>query len=155
MAKNGPILIVEDDPDDQQTLEEALNEAHIVNELVFFDNASDAMQFLQSAKQEPFLIFCDVNLPKIDGIEFKRMIDTTPDLRARSIPFIFYTTYVSQYAVNEAFSNLTVQGFFQKNNSYKELRDVVKTIVDYWSICRLPAASQTPKNIIPSHSPKG
>jgi CheY-like chemotaxis protein len=151
MAKNGPILIVEDDLDDQQTLEDALNEAQVVNEFVFFDNATDAMQYLQTTKHEPFLIFCDVNLPKIDGIEFKRMIDNTPELRARSIPFIFYTTYISQYAVNEAYSNLTVQGFFQKNNSYKELRDVVKTIIDYWSICRLPAASTQPRNIIPSH----
>lgn len=139
MAKDGPIIIVEDDPDDQQTLEEALIDAEVSNELIFFDNGPDAYEYLKTTSQHPFIIFCDVNLPKQDGIEFKRELDDNSDMRAKSIPFIFYTTFVSQYAVNEAYKNLTVQGFFQKNNTYKELKDVVKTIIDYWNLCRLPA----------------
>ena len=147
MAKDGPIIIVEDDPDDQQTLEEALNDAEVKNELIFFDNGPDAFDYLQNTSHDPFLIFCDVNLPKQDGIEFKRELDNNADMRAKSIPFIFYTTFVSQYAVNEAYKNLTVQGFFQKNNTYKELKDIVKTIIDYWSICRLPVFGPNTKSV--------
>jgi CheY-like chemotaxis protein len=138
MPKKGPIVIIEDDMDDRHILSDALADAGVLNELIFFENGPDAFEYLKSSSSQPFLIFCDVNLPRKNGIEFKREIDADPELRAMSIPFIFYTTYVSQYAVNEAYKNMTVQGFFQKNNSYKELKDVIKLIIDYWRICRQP-----------------
>ncbi|MEO7524585.1 MAG: response regulator [Ferruginibacter sp.] len=138
MPKDGPIIIIEDDMDDRFTLEEALREANVSNELVFFDNGPDAFEFLQSTIKQPFIILCDVNLPRQNGIEFKRELDNNPIMRAMAIPFIFYTTFVSQYAVNEAYKNMTVQGFFQKNNTHKELKDVIRIIIDYWRICRQP-----------------
>ncbi|MEO6668315.1 MAG: response regulator [Ferruginibacter sp.] len=138
MPKDGPIIIIEDDMDDQFTLEEALKEANVSNELFFFDNGPDAFEFLKTSTRQPFIILCDVNLPRQNGIEFKRELDNDPEMRAMSIPFIFYTTFVSQYAVNEAYKNMTVQGFFQKNNTHKELKDVVRIIIDYWRICRQP-----------------
>jgi CheY-like chemotaxis protein len=138
MPKQGPIIIVEDDADDRNTLREALKEAEVWNELIFFDNAPDAYDFLCHTSQQPFIILCDVNLPRQNGIEFKRELDNNPEMRARPVPFIFYTTYVTQYAVNEAYKNLTVQGFFQKNNTYKELKDVIRIIIDYWRICKQP-----------------
>lgn len=138
MPKDGPIIIIEDDLDDRFTLQEALVEANVSNELVFFDNGPEAFEYLKTATQQPFIILCDVNLPRQNGIEFKRELDSDPYLRAMAIPFIFYTTFVSQYAVNEAYKNMTVQGFFQKNNTHKELKDVIRIIIDYWRICRQP-----------------
>lgn len=138
MPKDGPIIIIEDDMDDRFTLEEALKEANVSNELIFFDNGPDAYEFLKTTTRQPFIILCDVNLPRQNGIEFKRELDNDPEMRNRAIPFIFYTTFVSQYAVNEAYKNMTVQGFFQKNNTHKELKDVVRIIIDYWRICRQP-----------------
>jgi CheY-like chemotaxis protein len=138
MPKHGPIIIIEDDMDDRFTLEEALKEANVSNELVFFDNGPDAYEYLKTSSRQPFIILCDVNLPRQNGIEFKRELDNDPVMRAMSIPFIFYTTFVSQYAVNEAYKNMTVQGFFQKNNTHKELKDVIRIIIDYWRICRQP-----------------
>ena len=138
MPKDGPIIIIEDDMDDRFTLEEALKKANVNNELVFFDNGPDAFIYLRSTQEQPFIILCDVNLPRQNGIEFKRELDNDPALRELAIPFIFYTTFVSQYAVNEAYKNMTVQGFFQKNNTHKELKDVIRIIIDYWRICRQP-----------------
>lgn len=138
MPKDGPIIIIEDDIDDRVILEEALREANVSNELIFFDNGPDSFEFLKNTSQQPFLIFCDVNLPRQNGIEFKRELDNDPTTRAMAIPFIFYTTLVSQYAVNEAYKTMTVQGFFQKNNTHKELKDVVRIIIDYWRICKQP-----------------
>jgi len=138
MPKQGPIIIVEDDMDDRNILKDALIEAEVWNELIFFDNGADAYEYLTTTSQQPFIILCDVNLPRQNGIEFKRELDNNPEMRAKPIPFIFYTTYVTQYAVNEAYKNLTVQGFFQKNNTYKELKDVIRIIIDYWRICKQP-----------------
>src|SRR5215217_940413 len=99
MPKGGPIVIIEDDMDDQETLREAIKDAGVFNQLIFFDNGPDAFQYLKTTSQQPFLILSDVNLPKQNGIEFKAQIDSDRELREKSIPFIFYTTYVSQYAV--------------------------------------------------------
>ncbi len=139
MAKKGPILIIEDDPADRALFRQAFREAHVFNQLLFFDDGDSAYQFIQLHTEEPFLIFCDVNLPRHDGIEFKKQLDQHTQIWARSIPFIFYTNYVSQYAVNEAYKQTTVQGFFQKDNSYTEFKDVIRTIIDYWRICRQPS----------------
>ena len=138
MPKGGPIVIIEDDMDDQESLKEAIKDAQVFNQLIFFDNGPDAFEYLKTTTQQPFLILSDVNLPKQNGIEFKAQIDADPELRNKSIPFIFYTTYVSQYAVKEAYKNLTVQGFFQKNDTYQEFKDVIKLILDYWKVCKHP-----------------
>ena len=138
MAKSGPIIVVEDDIDDLDILKEALRENDCKHELVCFSTGPDAFHFLKNTSQQPFLILCDVNLPRQNGIEFKTQIDSDKDLRDKSIPFIFYSTHVSQYAVNEAYKNLTVQGFFQKNDTYEEFRNVIKTMIDYWTLCKHP-----------------
>lgn len=138
MPNTAPILIIEDDLDDQQLLKEALWEAGVTNKIEIFENGPDAYEYLKNCKEQPFLIFCDVNLPRQNGIEFKTQIDNDVQLRAKPVPFIFYTTYVSQYAINEAYKNLTVQGFFQKENNYEDFNSVVRIIVQYWTLCRQP-----------------
>jgi CheY-like chemotaxis protein len=138
MPLNGPIIIIEDDQDDQEIIKEALLDVGVNNDIIFFDNGFDALADLKQREEPPFFIICDVNLPKQDGIEFKRELDSHEDLRKKCIPFIFYTTYISQYAVNEAYSNLTVQGFFHKSETYTEFRELIRLIVQYWKLCRQP-----------------
>lgn len=138
MAKNGPIILVEDDEDDIELMNEVLQNYEIKNKLVVFPNGPKALEYLRTTSDMPFVIICDVNLPMQTGIEFKAAIDGDEFLRKKSIPFVFYSTYVSQEAVNEAFQNLSVQGFFQKNDSYTEFRNIVKIIMEYWTLCRHP-----------------
>jgi len=130
MSKLGPIVIVEDDLDDQEMIQEAMEEVGIKNELVFFDRSLKAFEFLKSTTQQPFLILSDVNLPAQNGIEFKRQIDEDRQLREKSIPFVFYSTAVDENSVNTAYQELTVQGFFKKKNKYEELKKDLKLIVD-------------------------
>ena len=54
MPKKGPIIIVEDDLDDRFTLKEALKEAEVTNDIVFFDNGPDALEYLKSTSDQPF-----------------------------------------------------------------------------------------------------
>ncbi len=138
MAKNGPIILVEDDEDDIDLLREVMKDNDVENELKFFLNGPDALNYLRTTTDKPLLIICDVNLPRQNGIEFKTEIDQDEMLRKKCIPFIFYSTYVSQYAVNEAYMKLTVQGFFQKNDSYSEFKNIIGMIIEYWSNCNHP-----------------
>jgi response regulator RpfG family c-di-GMP phosphodiesterase len=81
-----------------------------------------------------------VNLPKENGVEFKSRIDDDKQLRKKSIPFVFYSTVVTQKIVNDAYTQMTVQGFFQKGHQFEEIKRVIKTIFDYWTICKHPNA---------------
>ena|SRR5690349_12198773 len=136
--KSGPIIIIEDDQDDQEIIQEALTALLVTNELIFFDRSQKAFDYLKRSDVQPFIILSDVNLPEQNGIEFKRQIDEDADLRSRSIPFVFLSTSVDKKAVNTAFKEMTVQGFFQKPYSYQELQNTLKLIVDYWTICKHP-----------------
>jgi response regulator RpfG family c-di-GMP phosphodiesterase len=140
VAKKGPIIIVEDDPDDKHILEEVLQDLHIMNKLIWFIKTAEAFLYLKTTPEHPFIIFCDVNLPGQNGVDFKRQIDNDEELRKKSIPFIFYSTSIDQKAVNEAYTKMTVQGFFQKGHTYKEIKTTIKLIVDYWEACRHPNA---------------
>ena len=136
--KAGPILLIEDDIDYQEIFREAVSELGVPNELIIFNNSIDAFNYLLETTDQPFIIFCDVNLPLLNGIEFKRKIDSNEDLRRKSIPFIFYSTTVNQDAVNEAYTKMTIQGFFRKKESFSDIKTNIKTILDYWKECKHP-----------------
>jgi CheY-like chemotaxis protein len=138
MAKSGPIIIVDDDRDDQEILEFVFRELDVPNKLIWFTNALEALAYLKATAEQPFLIFSDINMPQQSGIEFKRDIDGDPELRRKSIPFIFYSTSVSQNHVNEAYTELTVQGFFQKGESIPAIKAALKAIIEYWKMCKHP-----------------
>jgi|SRR5215203_2598268 len=138
MAKSGPIVIVEDDQDDREMLQEAFKDLKVNNRLIFFDRCSKAFTYLKETRDQPFIILSDINIPEKNGIEFKRQIDEDPQLRAKSIPFAFFSTSADNQSVDTAYKEFTVQGFFQKTNRYEELKTVLKLIIDYWKVCKHP-----------------
>ena len=138
MAHTGPIILVDDDPEDEELLREVLHDLGVPNKLVHFNVCSKAFDYLSTTTENPFLIISDVNLPKQSGIEFKRQIDEDPFLRSKSIPFVFLSTSIDQNSVNTAYKEMTVQGFFQKPISFSELTNMIKLLIDYWQLCRHP-----------------
>jgi CheY-like chemotaxis protein len=139
--KSGPIILLEDDNDDHEIFKTILDEIGIKNQLIWFTRADEAFHFLKTTSKQPFIIFSDVNLPGKNGIEFKKEIDQDPQLRAKSIPFVFYSTSIEQKKVNEAYTQMTVQGFFQKSSTYEEIKRRILIIMDYWKECKHPNTS--------------
>jgi CheY-like chemotaxis protein len=139
--KSGPVIILEDDIDDQELLESIFRELNVKNKLIWFTIPGEAFNYLKTTSDQPFIIFCDVNLPMETGINFKKRIDDDPYLRQKSIPFVFYSTSVDQKTVNEAYTKMTVQGFFQKGNSFEEIKKTIRLIIDYWMLCKHPNAA--------------
>jgi CheY-like chemotaxis protein len=138
MSKFGPIIVVEDDPDDQVFLREVVKELNILNVLQFFPNTANAYRYLVETSNHPFFILCDINLPAENGIEFKKRIDQNPELREKSIPFLFFTTSVDKNIVTKAYRELTIQGFFRKENTIDELKQTIFVIIEYWKLCHHP-----------------
>lgn len=138
MSKAGEILIVEDDLDDRELFENVLHDLNINNVLVWFDNTDDIFNYLMETKKSIFIIFSDINLPGNNGLELKKSIDNEPKLRKKSIPFVFYSTAANQKEVNEAYTQMTVQGFFKKGLDYEETKNIIRVILDYWRLSKHP-----------------
>lgn len=136
-SKDGPLILVEDDPDDQEIIKEVLDSLGISNTLLLFSDGFQALSYLQTTTDQPFLILCDINMPKMNGLELRAEIDKDERLRKKSVPFIFFSTNASRDAVDKAY-DLTVQGYFLKRNSIQELRDTLSLIISYWSNCKHP-----------------
>ncbi|MBA4849172.1 response regulator [Emticicia sp. BO119] len=136
--KARPIILIEDDADDKDILEEVITELKLPNSVIWFKNCIDAMQYLQTTEDQPFIIVCDINLPLQNGMEFKRQIDGNLEMRRRSIPFVFYSTSDSQKLVNEAYMQFTVQGFFKKEYDFEKIKSHMRIMMEYWAVCRHP-----------------
>jgi len=136
--KTGPIVIVEDDEDDYNILTEAVRELAYPNLIHWYKNTEAAFDYICHTKDSPFVILCDVNMPGESGLKFKKRIDSDPQLRRKSIPFVFHTTSSQQLTVNMAFTELNVQGFFQKADNYQAIKENMKMILEYWGKCLHP-----------------
>jgi len=137
MNKGGPIIIIEDDIDDQEMFMEVFTDLALKNEIIFFSDGEKALAYLTETTVEPFIIFSDINMPKLSGMELRDKVHENEDLRLKSIPYLFFSTSAEQRNVVDAYSK-SVQGFFIKPNRYQDLKDVLKTIVDYWNKCVSP-----------------
>lgn len=137
MNKTGPIIIIEDDLDDQELLEEVFLELDYGNELIFFNDSFKALDYLTSTDVEPFLVLSDINMPKLNGLELREKVINNEDLRLKSIPYLFFSTSAEQQHVINAYSR-SIQGFFIKPHSYEKLKNIIVKIVEYWQECESP-----------------
>jgi CheY-like chemotaxis protein len=137
MNTDGPVIIIEDDTDDREVLEEVFQKLGYPNELLFFSDGEQALEFLNSSEAIPFIILSDINMPKLDGFALRDKIKMDAKLQMKCIPYLFFSTASSQKAVVDAYS-LSVQGFFVKQSSMSELEKTITVIMEYWKRCVAP-----------------
>ncbi len=138
MNKTGPIIVIEDDIDDQEMLEEIFLKLGYKNKIVYFADGNEALEYLNKTDVQPFLILSDINMPKINGFELRNKIFTNEQLQTKCIPYLFFTTSATKKSVTDAYA-LSVQGFFEKPNSMKGLENTIKKIIEYWQECIAPS----------------
>ena len=137
MNKNGPILIIEDDTDDQDALRDTFAKIGCPNEVIFFKSGTLFLEYIRKGEVRPFLVLSDVSLPAMDGFEVRDAMLADNNLSLTTIPYIFYSSSVSERNIRKAFS-LPIQGYFLKPSSYKELEHLLRSIIEYWSLCQVP-----------------
>jgi CheY-like chemotaxis protein len=134
---NGPIIIIEDDPDDQDMFRMVLDELQVTNELKIFNNCPEALHYLMDTTDKPFIIISDINLPLMSGLEMRHRINESARLRKKTIPFVYLSTSAKMQSVELAYE-LMVQGYFAKPNSFGEFKEMMRMIIGYWKVCRHP-----------------
>ena len=137
MNKNGSIIIVEDDKDDQELLTAIFKKLGYMNDVVYFFDGNEALKYLSRPEVQPFLVLSDINMPKLNGFELRSKIFSDEELKMKCIPFLFFSTVANKKSVTDAYA-MSVQGFFVKKNSVKELEHTIKVIIEYWQECIAP-----------------
>lgn len=137
MKARGPIVVIEDDLDDQLLLDDTFKALGYPNEVIFFSDGYEALAYIEKTEIRPFLILSDINMPKIDGLELRRKVQNNKELQVKCIPYLFFTTGANRKAVYEAYA-MSAQGFFIKPNSVHALQELIRKIVDYWQECYSP-----------------
>jgi len=135
--KSGPIIIIEDDADDQEVLTEIFTKLNYPNRILFFFDGQEALDFINDSNDSPFLILSDINMPKLNGFALREKLKTDAKLNIKCIPYLFFSTALNQKSVIDAYS-MSVQGFFVKQNSMLELEKTIFAIMEYWRRCAAP-----------------
>ncbi|NJN93581.1 MAG: response regulator [Anaerolineales bacterium] len=135
MKQNKSILLVEDDRVDVLTVKRALKELKVLNPLSIVNNGEEALMFLRDENHEhPGIILLDLNTPRMNGIEFLRIIKQDPALKR--IPVVVLTTSKEEQDKLDSFS-LGVAGYMIKPVDYLQFVEVIRTIKLYWTLSEL------------------
>jgi CheY-like chemotaxis protein len=137
MQPQKPILLVEDDNVDAMTVKRAMRDLHAASSVIHSVNGEEALKYLTRPDTEkPFVILLDLNMPKMGGIEFLKVIKTNPELK--TIPIIVLTTSKEKRDVHESFE-LGAAGYMVKPVDYSKFVEILGKIMIYWSSSELPA----------------
>lgn len=130
------ILIIEDDQVDALTVKRALKDINIQNTLEVQPNGEDALNYLKDNLDNlPCLILLDINMPKMNGIEFLKELKSDEDLK--QIPAIVLTTSKEESDREACFKN-GVSGYMVKPVKYLHFLEILRTIDRYWTISEMP-----------------
>ncbi|HTI64818.1 MAG TPA: response regulator [Gemmatimonadaceae bacterium] len=142
------ILICDDDEDDRMLTQQALEDAHISNELRFVQDGEQLLDYLYQRGQfagetgkapRPGLILLDLNMPKMDGREALQRIKS--DATLIEIPVVVLTTSGLDADVIRSY-RLGVNSFITKPVTFSGLVEAMNVLGRYWlEIVELPPAA--------------
>jgi CheY-like chemotaxis protein len=136
MKNSRPVLLVEDDNIDAMTVKRALKDLSEGTLLVHSNNGEEALGYLRNKVNErPCIILLDLNMPKMNGSEFLRIIKA--DEKLKRIPVIVLTTSREDRDVVESFE-FSVAGYMVKPVDYEQFVETIRAINLYWNLSQLP-----------------
>ena len=129
------VLIIEDDPIDQKSIERAFDNQEVIDEVHVVASAEEALDYLRCSKKQdsdsprPNLILLDLALPGMQGKEFLKCIKE--DEQLCSIPVVVLTSSDDNTDIEQSYK-LYAAGYAQKPLNAVELDNIVKKLVKYW-----------------------
>ena len=125
------ILLVEDNPNDAELTQRALKKANLEARLTIARDGAEALDYLLSDRPKPKVIFLDLKLPKIDGIEVLRR--ARADQRTRSIPIVVLTSSHEERDISECYK-LGVNSYVVKPVEFDKFYKAVADLATYWLV---------------------
>ena len=137
-----PILLVEDNPDDEALTLRALKDNHILNQLTIAHNGAEALEHLFiDGVTPPGLILLDLNLPKVDGLEVLSRIRA--DERTRFIPVVILTSSKQEEDILASYRG-GANAYIRKPVKFSDFTQAVKTLGVFWLLMNQAAPDFIP-----------
>ena len=137
MQNSKPILLIEDDDVDVMTVNRALRDLKVTNQLVPIGDGEEAIEYLRDeSATKPCIVLLDLNMPKMDGAEFLKIVKA--DKALKKIPVVILTTSNSDRDVIESFE-LGAAGYMVKSVDYEKFVETIRAIDQYWTLSKLPS----------------
>jgi CheY-like chemotaxis protein len=145
-SRKQPILVVEDDPVDQEMIVLAFKRASVENSVITVANGQEALECLgaqgkfqwRRVSDLPALIILDLNMPEMDGFEFLRRVKA--DQRFAAIPVVVLTTSQFERDLTQSYA-LGASSCLTKPADFEQLVKIAVEVDQHW--CR---RNRTPKN---------
>lgn len=129
------ILLVEDDEVDVMNVKRAFSKNNIKNDLFVAGNGVEALEMLRtSIVPLPRIIILDINMPKMNGIEFLKILREEDSLKNISV-FVMTTSNEDSDKINAY--NLNVAGYILKPLSFEKFLTSVATLNNFWQLCEM------------------
>ncbi len=146
MATQRPILLVEDNPDDEALTLRAFSKNQIKNPVIVTRDGVEALDYLfgtgshagRALSLMPAVILLDLKLPRIDGLEVLRRIRA--DARTSLVPVVLLTTSKEQQDIFEGY-NLGANSYIRKPVDFEKFIQAVGQLGLYWLGLNEPAVA--------------
>jgi CheY-like chemotaxis protein len=131
------ILLVEDDEVDVMNVQRAFERNHLKNALFVAGNGLDALEMLRGSRmpKDRRLILLDLNMPKMNGIEFLEALRADPELS--STPVVVLTTSNDDQDKLDAYT-FNVAGYMLKPVTFSSFCERIATLDKYWALVEMP-----------------
>ena len=125
------ILLVEDDSIEAMKFNRTVAKLDIDCSITEVKNGEEGIKFLKENKSLPNIILLDLNMPKMNGLEFLK--ELKEDIHLRYIPAIIVTTSNNHQDMLESY-NLGIAGYIIKPLRYEDYIRKIQRVVDYWMV---------------------
>ena len=130
MTKSLNILLIEDDAIEVMKFNRVLSTLGLKHKIIEANNGEEALETLKVKNIVPDIIILDLNMPKINGIEFLQILKN--DNFLKYIPSIILTTSNNHKDVLECYK-IGIAGYVLKPLKYEDYVDRIKKMLEYWS----------------------
>jgi two-component system response regulator len=131
-----PVLLVEDNPDDQELTLRSLKQCKLANEIIVARDGAEALHILHDDNSAPLpaVVILDLKLPKLDGISVLKRIREHP--RTRAMPVVILTSSSEDSDIIASY-DLGANGYVRKPVHLEEFTRATAQLGLYWTIVNL------------------
>lgn len=134
MNRTLSILFIEDDHIEKMKLHKTIAKLGLNHRITEADNGEEALKILHGENRLPDILFLDLNMPKIDGLEFLRILKA--DDKLKYLPTIVITTSSNYRDLMQCYE-IGIAGYVTKPLKYEDYVKKMKSVLEYWSLNEL------------------